>query len=209
MRNYSLSDKPGQNWLRISVKREEGPEADAPAGYVSNFLHNTVEVGTEIEVSPPCGEFFLDVSERHNRQLVLLAAGIGITPIMSILLAALEAMPQRDILLIHGSLNEDVQAFQPTLDDLARKNPHLKIHYRYSDPLKPNMTRSGNASTGLIDAALIESLVPERDADYYFCGPQPFMVNIYHELLTWGIPPGQVHFEFFGPRQSLDSQSAQ
>jgi nitric oxide dioxygenase len=209
MRNYSLSDKPGQNWLRISVKREEGPEADAPAGYVSNFLHSTVEVGTEIEVSPPCGEFFLDVSERHNRQLVLLAAGIGITPIMSILLAALEAMPQRDILLIHGSLNEDVQAFQPTLDDLARKNPHLKIHYRYSDPLKPNMTRSGNASTGLIDAALIESLVPERDADYYFCGPQPFMVNIYHELLTWGIPPGQVHFEFFGPRQSLDSQSAQ
>lgn len=208
MRNYSLSDKPGQPWLRISVKREEGPEADLPSGYVSNFLHDRVDVGGEIALAPPCGEFFLDVTEKHPRQLVLLAAGIGITPILSMLLTALEAMPERDIVLIHGSLHEDVQAFKPTLDELARSHPRLSVHYRYSDPQRTDPARSGNASTGLIDAALIESFVPERDADYYFCGPQPFMINIYHELLTWGIPPGQVHFEFFGPRQSLQSRPA-
>ena len=207
MRNYSLSDKPGQDWLRISVKREEGIEADAPDGYVSNHLHKMVEVGKEIEIAPPCGEFFLDVSEKHPRPLVLLAAGIGITPLMSILLTALEAMPERDIVFIHGSLNEAVQAFKPTLDALLQAHPRLKIHYRYSDLAMPGIGRSGNSSTGLIDAALIESLVPDRNADYYFCGPQPFMVNIYHELLTWGMPPGQVHFEFFGPRQAIEKQN--
>jgi nitric oxide dioxygenase len=47
-------------------------------------------------------------------------------------------------------------------------------------------------------------LLPARDADYYFCGPQPFMVSIYHDLIKWGIPASQVHFEFFGPRQELE-----
>jgi nitric oxide dioxygenase len=208
MRNYSLSDKPGQEWFRISVKREVSPEAETPEGYVSNLLHDAVEVGTELEIAPPCGEFFLDVSAKHSCPLVLLAAGIGITPIMSILLSALDAMPEREIIFIHGSLNEEVQAFKSTVDALTQKYPTLKIHYRYSDPAKPGVERTGNASTGFIDAELIESFVPGRDADYYFCGPQPFMVGIYHELLKWGMPPAQVHFEFFGPRQALERQAA-
>lgn len=208
MRNYSLSDKPGQEHFRIGVKREDEPDAATPEGYVSNLLHNSYEVGSEIEISPPCGEFFLDVTEKHERPLVLLAAGVGITPIMSILLAALNAMPERKIVFIHGSLNEDVQAFKATVDALSKQHPTLTIHYRYSDTPPAGTIRSGNASTGFIDAELIESFVPERDADYYFCGPQPFMVGIYHDLLAWGMPPAQAHFEFFGPRQELERPNA-
>lgn len=204
MRNYSLSDKPGQDWYRISVKREVEPNASTPAGYVSNLLHSSIEVGNELEIAPPCGEFFLDVTEKHERPLVLLAAGVGITPIMSILLTTLEAMPDREIIFIHGSLNEEVQAFKTTVEALAGKHPKLKVHFRFSEPAKTGVSRNVNASTGFIDAALIESLVPKRDADYYFCGPQPFMVGIYHELIKWGMPPSQVHFEFFGPRQELE-----
>lgn len=200
MRNYSLSDKPGQEWFRISVKRELPPEANTPAGYVSNWLHDAVEVGSEVEIAPPCGEFFLDVTEQHKRPLVLLAAGVGITPIMSILLSALDSMKDRTIIFIHASLNEQVQAFKSAVDALEQKHTNLKAYHRYSDA----GTRSGNASTGLVTAELIESLVPERDADYYFCGPQPFMVGVYHDLLKWGIPASQVHFEFFGPRQELE-----
>jgi nitric oxide dioxygenase len=59
----------------------------------------------------------------------------------------------------------------------------------------------------LVDGPLIESLIPGRDADYFFCGPKPFMVNIYHQLLEWGIPASQVHFEFFGPRQELERKN--
>ena len=51
----------------------------------------------------------------------------------------------------------------------------------------------------------LEDMLPDRDADYYFCGPKPFMVDIYHNLLKWGVPASQVHFEFFGPRQELES----
>jgi nitric oxide dioxygenase len=204
MRNYSLSDKPGQDWLRISVKREVPPEADTPAGYISNMLHDGVEAGDTIEIGPPCGEFFLDLSEKHQRPLVLLAAGVGITPIMSILLSALEWMPSRPIVLVHAALNEEIQAFRSALDALAASHPSLKVFHRYSDP----GTRSGNASTGFVTADYLEQVLPGRDADYFFCGPQAFMVSIYHDLLKSGIPASQVHFEFFGPRNELSRDAA-
>ena len=200
MRNYSLSDMPGQPHFRISVKREMPPEANTPQGYVSNLLHDAVEPGHTLEISPPCGEFFLDVTEKHERPLVLLAAGVGITPIMSILLSALEAFPKREILFVHAVLNEDVQPFRKTVDELARQHANLRAYYRYSEGGNP----SDNASVGFVTAEYLEGLLSSRDADYYFCGPQPFMVSIYHELLKWGIPASQVHFEFFGPRQELE-----
>ena len=209
MRNYSLSDKPGQDWFRISVKRETGVQAEAPDGFVSNYLHQEIEVGSTLEIAAPCGEFFLDLTEKHERPLVLLAAGVGITPVFSMLLSALEAMPERQIIFIHGSLNEESQAFKKVIDELASQHANLNIHYRYSEPTHAEFATDGNADIGLIDATLIESKVPQRDADYFFCGPQPFMVNIYRELLTWGIPASQVHFEFFGPRQELEAAQVQ
>lgn len=208
MRNYSLSDKPGQDYFRISVKREVGAKADTPKGFVSNFLHDNIEVGSVIEVGPPCGEFFLDVDAKHDRPLVLLAAGIGITPILSIAQAALETMPERKIILIHACLHEKVQAFRQTLDDLAANHKNLILRHCYSEAPPAGIERAANDATGMIDASLIESLVADRNADYYFCGPKPFMVNIYHQLLGWGIPALQVHFEFFGPRQELERKAA-
>lgn len=201
MRNYSLSDKPGQGSFRISVKRETGAKADTPKGFVSNYLHDIINVGSIVEVGPPCGEFFLDTEARHERPLVLLAAGIGITPLMSIVRAALDVTPDRRIVFVHACLNEKVQAFRKTLDELAASHGNLSVHYRYSDA----PTAGGS---GVIDAALIDALVPDRDADYYFCGPKPFMVNIYQELLARGIPASQVYFEFFGPRQDLERKAA-
>lgn len=203
MRNYSLSDQPKQEWFRISVKRETGQKATIPDGYVSNFLHNHIEVGSKLKISPPCGDFFLDITEKHTRPLILLAAGIGITPILSILLTALDEMPNRQIVFIHGSLNEDTQAFKKLIDRLDAQHSNLKTHYCYSEAAKTGRIRE-NSTTGFINADLIESMIPDRDADYYFCGPQPFMVGIYCDLLEWGIPPTQVHFEFFGPKQELE-----
>lgn len=204
MRNYSLSDKPGQDWFRISVKREVPPEANTPSGYVSNLLHDKIAVGDTIDVAPPCGEFFLDVTEKHDRPLVLLPAGVGITPIMSILLSALEAFPEREIILVHAVLNENVQAFRKQISALAGQYKNLKVYNRYSEA----GNRADAASTGFVTAKYLEGLLPARDADYYFCGPQPFMVSIYHDLIKWGIPASQVHFEFFGPRQELEGAAA-
>lgn len=202
MRNYSLSEQPGKAYFRISVKREAGVSADTPHGYVSNYLHDNTSVGTVLEVGPPCGEFFLNTQYFHDRPLMLLAAGIGITPILSILKTALEQMPERNIVLIHACLNENVQAFKSIIDTLVEQHNNLTVHYRYSDP-ENGVARSGNCSTGFIDARLIESHLPDRNADYYFCGPKPFMISVYNNLQAWDIPAPQVHFEFFGPREEL------
>lgn len=204
MRNYSLSDKPGQPWFRISVKRESGRNGTTPDGFVSHFMHDTVQPGDVLEVGPPCGEFFLDVTEMHQRPLVLMSAGVGITPLMSMLLVALEATPTRPVFFIHAALNGQTHAFRREVRALAEQHANLTVHYRYSEPTEEDRAQRLHDSEGFVDAPLIESLMPDRDADYYFCGPKPFMVNIYHQLLEWGIPAPQVHLEFFGPRQELE-----
>lgn len=208
MRNYSLSDKPGQPWFRISVKRETGANASTPDGFVSNFLHKGVNVGDSLEVGPPCGEFFLDLTEKHERPLVLISAGVGITPVMSMLQSALENMPGRPVYFIHAALNGRTHAFRLTLRDLAARHKNLTVHTRYSEATDADRAARICDSEGFVDGPLIEELIPSRDCDYYFCGPKPFMVNIYHQLLEWGIAPTQVHLEFFGPRQELERPAA-
>ncbi|HSI14182.1 MAG TPA: NO-inducible flavohemoprotein [Chthoniobacter sp.] len=208
MRNYSLSDKPGQPWYRISVKRETGANAATPDGFVSNFLHKGVNVGDSLEVGPPCGEFFLDLTEKHERPLVLISAGVGITPLMSMLLSSLENMPGRQIYFFHAALNGRTHAFRQTLRDLAASHSNLVTHIRYNEATDEDRALRRCDSEGFVDGPLIESLIPSRDCDYYFCGPKPFMVNIYHQLLEWGIAPTQVHLEFFGPLQELKKPSA-
>ena len=204
MRNYSLSDRPGQPWYRISVKRETGPDASKPDGFVSNFLHRGVGVGDSLEVGPPCGEFFIDLTENHQRPLVLLSGGVGITPIMSMLLASLKHAPHRRVYFIHGALNGATHAFRQTVLELEKHHPNLKVHYRYNEATVRDISEGFCHSEGLVDAELLEEIIPGRDADFYFCGPKPFMINVYHHLLEWGVPPTQVHLEFFGPRQELE-----
>ncbi len=200
MRNYSLSDKPKQKHFRISVKREDGADAKTPEGYVSHMLHNNVEVGHSIEIAPPCGEFFL--GDASSRPLVLMAAGVGITPILSMLLTSLELAQGREILFIYASLDEANHAFKGLVDELSEKHSNLTVHYRYSDGQR---LENEGVSTGFVDSALIQSLVKEVNSDYYFCGPKPFMINAYNNLLELGAPSGQVHFEFFGPKQEIEN----
>jgi nitric oxide dioxygenase len=197
MRNYSLSNPPGEDLLRISVKQE-------PKGFVSNFLHRSAREGTEIEVGPPCGEFFIDLTEKHERPLMLLSAGVGITPLLSMLLGVLKSQPEREVFFVHGALNGRVHAFRDFVRQLAASHSNLMVHYRYNEATDEDRKMHWHDSEGLIDAELLEDMLPDRDADYYFCGPKPFMVGIYHNLLKWGIPASQVHFEFFGPRQELE-----
>lgn len=203
MRNYSLSDQPNQDHFRISVKRENSISG-CPIGYVSNMLHDNIDVGQALEIAPPCGEFFLDTEKIHERPLVLLAAGVGVTPILSMLKTALNETPERQITFIYGCLNEKVQAFKDAIDNMADKHPQLTVHYRYSD-VENGLKRDGSASTGFIDNDFITQQINDRNSDYYFCGPKPFMRSIYHILSSWSIDPSQIHFEFFGPREELDA----
>lgn len=200
MRNYSLSDQPGKEWFRISVKREDGSTESAPMGYVSHFLHDHLQEGYNIEVAPPCGVFFFDQSETEDVPLVFLGAGVGITPLHSMLLHALEIFPNRPIVLIHAVQNEDVQAFQKTHDALSKNYPNLQVFYRYSD----DQTASGpNKSHGLVTTDYLKTILPTLKSQYYICGPKPFMQSLYQDLINAHVESSTIHMEFFGPHQEV------
>lgn len=187
-RNYSLSDAPGKAWFRISVKRE-------PGGAFSNWLHDEVTVGHELDVMPPCGEMVL---REGTTPLVLATAGVGVTPAMAMVEAA--AASGRAITFIHAARNSRVQAFRSRLDELSARHPNVKVHYVYDAPTEADAA----FPVGTLDAARLERwLPPGRDVDLYLVGPKPFMQQVHAGALSLGVPLDRIHFEFFGPKENL------
>jgi nitric oxide dioxygenase len=209
MRNYSLSGPSGAPVYRISVKRELGADAAAPAGHVSSYLHDEVEEGDVIEVAPPCGEFVLQepAAKDHSPAgpLVLIAGGVGATPVLSMLHAALGCTKcaDRDLWFIQGAVDGDAHAFRDEVQRLADLHLRLRVHVRYSNPTRADRERELFDSTGVIDAALVRELIEQPAGDFYFCGPKPMMAGLLNGLLAWGVDESRVHYEFFGPAQSL------
>lgn len=202
MRNYSLSDSADSPYYRISVKREGPARAEAPAGVVSNYLHDQMTAEDVIDVAPPAGEFRLDWPQDQQRQIVLVAGGVGITPLLSMLYSILEKEPQRPVRLIQAARDASVAAFQYELADLAEKSPNFVWHVRFSDEM-PNNPRS-NQSQGWIDAALLKQLVDIEQADFYVCGPPAMLQHSYRILDQIGVDKRRIHSEFFGPALALD-----
>ena len=189
-RNYSLSDAPGAQHLRISVKRE-------PQGMVSNYLHDSLVEGNEVHLLPPSGRFVL---RRNDKPLVLLTGGVGITPAISMLNA--EAGRGRDIRFIHAALNSEVHAFRAHVDQLAAANDAISTYYVYSEPCADCAPHA----QGFVTADMVATQLPaDRDVELYFLGPKPFMTAMYKIVRDLGVPPAQVHYEFFGPTEELEA----
>ncbi|WP_416422690.1 NO-inducible flavohemoprotein [Pseudomonas sp. App30] len=185
-RNYSLSALAKAGQYRISVKREAG-------GKVSNFLHERLQVGDQVQLFPPAGEFVLHAG---SKPLVLISGGVGITPTLAMLEAALPS--QRPIYFIHCARNAAVHGFRDWVDNLAARHPQLKRFYCYAE--------AGGAAdaVGLLDNALLNRWLPaERDLDAYFLGPKGFMKAVKGNLKALGVPEGQAHYEFFGPAAEI------
>ncbi|MBA4246528.1 MAG: nitric oxide dioxygenase, partial [Pseudomonas sp.] len=189
-RNYSLSALANGREYRISVKRE-------PGGRVSNHLHDEVEVGDELELFPPAGEFTLNESDKP---LALISAGIGITPALAMLDAARHS--GRPIHFIHCARNAAVHAFRDWVDMHAAEHPQIRHYVCYSEP------RQGDEADaeGFLSRELLEQWLPaERDLDAYFLGPKPFMAQVKRHLQALGVPAEQSRYEFFGPASALES----
>ena len=190
-RQYSLSTalNDGRQY-RISVKREAG-------GKVSNYLHDDVQEQSVVELYPPSGDFTLTPNEKP---LVLISGGVGITPMLAMLEAALPT--KRPIYFIHSARHAGVHAFRAKLDELAKQHPQLQRFFCYEHP------RAQDASphaTGLLDSKQLQQWMPASpDVDAYFVGPKPFMKAVKRYLHEIGVPAAQSRFEFFGPASSLD-----
>ncbi|WP_265532199.1 NO-inducible flavohemoprotein [Pseudomonas saponiphila] len=189
-RNYSLSALCSQGQYRISVKRE-------PGGVVSNYLHDQCVVGTSVMLFPPAGEFTLKPSDKP---LVLISGGVGITPTLPMLEAALAT--ERPVHFIHCARNGQVHAFRHWVDELAQRYPQLKRFYCYAedDGVSPAADKLGL----LTREQLADWLPQQRDLDAYFLGPKGFMAAIKRHLKALGIPEQQSRYEFFGPAAALE-----
>jgi nitric oxide dioxygenase len=189
-RNYSLSAAANGREYRISVKRE-------PNGKASNFLHDSVNEGTTLDLFAPSGDFTL---EDTDKPLVLISGGVGITPTLAMLHAALKT--SRPVHFIHAARHGGVHAFRDYIDELAGRHPQLKRFYIYE---KPRQHDDAHHAEGYVDEArLIEWLPQTRDIDVYFLGPKPFMKAVKRHLKKIGVPEKQSRYEFFGPASALD-----
>ncbi|MED5509309.1 MAG: NO-inducible flavohemoprotein [Pseudomonadota bacterium] len=199
MRNYSLSNRPGDEYYRISVKRETATQNAAPHGLVSNFLHDQIAAGDTIWVGPPCGEF--TIRTPAGRPMVLIAGGVGITPLLSMLHASLDNNDSSQITLIQAAINGDVLAFADEIAELKQNNANFDWHIRYSEPTDNDRYLGRFHSEGLIDEDLIDLV--DKSADFYLCGPAGMMQHCHHLLSQAGVPTEQIHLEAFGPALQL------
>ncbi|HVT28881.1 MAG TPA: NO-inducible flavohemoprotein [Lacipirellulaceae bacterium] len=201
-RNYSLSDRPGMGYFRISVKREVGLSADAPAGLVSNYLHDELHEGNILQVGPPCGEFTLKSTDITEEPIVFISGGIGITPVLAMFKHLAHCDWTAPVQFLHGARNGRSHVFAGEVRHIVERHSNFESHFRYDEPTTEDRHHARFDSEGLMDEEFLESHVP-HDAHVYFCGPPPFMRLVYRALKARGFDESKLHFEFFGPKLDI------
>jgi ferredoxin-NADP reductase/MOSC domain-containing protein YiiM/ferredoxin len=188
IRSYSLSDLPSPSHFRISVKSE-------PHGIGSSFLSTGVREGHLLEVSAPRGSFTL---QSGDGPLVLLSAGIGATPVMSMLHQLAAERTQREVWWIYGARNQANHPFAQESRSLLQQLHRARSCIVYSRPNANDEPGTDFDLQGHIDVPLLEKLGVPSKADFYFCGPSSFLKDIREGLLRWGAAAEKVHTETFG-----------
>ncbi|WP_053217924.1 NO-inducible flavohemoprotein [Virgibacillus senegalensis] len=201
IRQYSLSDAPGKPYYRITVKREEG--RNNPDGKISNHLHDYLKEGDTLDVSAPAGDFTLDLDS--SRPVVLLSGGVGLTPMMSMLRTIVEKQPGRKVTFIHAAQNGNVHALDEQVKELARKNQGVTSYVVYDHPTEADKAAKNYDKEGYVTLPWLKEVLGTNQADFYFCGPVPFMATIHQFLQEWQVPEDRIHFEFFGPAMNLET----
>jgi uncharacterized protein len=192
-RTYTLSDASNGRHYRISVKREG-------KGGVSDWLHDRVSVGDTIETLAPRGSFVFD--ESAGRPVVLISAGVGITPMIAMLNSQLvndgRTLLHKPIRFIHAAIDSEHRAFTAHLARKAELHANLGLHIVFSRPSADDLLGKTHHSVGRIDRALLQRLLPLDDYEFYLCGPAPFMQSLYDAILSLGVPDKRIHLESFG-----------
>lgn len=197
IRQYSLSDSPGKPYYRISVKKEEALEGK-PAGKVSVHLHKDIQEGSILWLSAPAGDFI--VKPDDSKPVVLISGGVGLTPMISMLNTLAEREPARQVTFIHAAQNEKVHTMREHVEKLVHNHAQIAAYWCYENPLGHSATYH---KQGYLDLPWLTSIVPSKEASFYFCGPTPFMRAVHGMLTSWGVAESDIHFEFFGPADTL------
>ncbi|NEM97322.1 ferredoxin--NADP reductase [Pontibacter burrus] len=199
-RSYSLSSTPHEQTLSVTIKR-------VPGGKVSNYLLDNAQVGQEIEVMEPLGNFCITCSASENRNVILLGAGSGITPLMSILKGVLREEPDSKVTLLYGNRDEDSVIFKEQLEQLRAENPdRLQIAYIYSQP-KHDCEHRGRMNQSLIIKILERlQLTKINNGLYFMCGPEGMMDEVRKALNVLHVPADKMFRESFVSNKLIEQQ---
>jgi ferredoxin-NADP reductase/MOSC domain-containing protein YiiM len=192
IRNYSLSGPTSAGSYRISVKREA-------RGIASSYLHAQVKTGAILETSAPRGTFtLLD----GTRPVILLSAGVGVTPMLAMLHTEAEAKTTRDVWWIHGARDGLHHSFPGEVRSLVQslKSGHSAVVY--SRPAAGDQLGRNYDAEGRVDVPLLKRLGVPQDSDFYLCGPANFLDELTAALKQWGVAASRIHAEIFGASQA-------
>lgn len=193
LRSYSLSGAPGTECYRLGIKQE-------PGGVAGNYMANKLKVGDTVEVSAPRGSFVL---RNGDGPVVLLSAGIGITPVLAMLHALARESSQRMVWWLHGARSGNENPFGEETRLLLNKLPHSRSRVQFSKPSPADQAGVHFDAPGHLDSAVMEQLGVSKEADFYLCGPTAFMRDFAARLAAWGVARERVHQEIFGPGGSV------
>lgn len=187
-RCYSLSDQPNPDYYRVTIKK-------IPAGISSVFFHEQVQEGSILKVKAPAGHFYLEPEGKN--MIVLIAGGIGITPLLSMLSASIHS--QRDIWFYYGVRNSDEQIMKPYLEKLAEQYKNFHLYTCYSRPKETDKKDKDYQHSGHVDITLLRLTLLLKPYHFYICGSKQMMESLVPDLSAWGVPDANIHYESFGP----------
>ncbi len=199
LRSYSLSDLPGADHFRISVKNELN-------GIASSFLCDRAQEGDLLDVSAPRGSFTLRPSQDP---VVLLSAGVGATPVMSMLHTLAAERSQREIWWIYGARDRVEHPFAEESRSLLKELSRGQGYIVYSRPATSDQVGADFDASGHIDTALLGRIGVSQGSDFYLCGPSSFLQNMRDGLRNWGVLAENVHTEIFGSLEAITPGMAQ
>ncbi|MFE0576158.1 globin domain-containing protein [Streptomyces albogriseolus] len=191
LRQYSLSSDPGGELRRITVKRVAGTDG-APDGEVSRLLHERIREGDELTLSAPFGDVFLDDPADATTPVVLVSAGIGGTPMTSILARLAALGSPRPVLVLHADRSAADHALRGETRELVGRLPGARAVFWYERPGPGEV----DAREGLMS---LDGIELPQDASVFLCGPLPFMRDVRGQLLRAGVPARHIRYEVFGP----------
>jgi ferredoxin-NADP reductase/MOSC domain-containing protein YiiM/ferredoxin len=195
VRSYSISGASNLGTYRISVKRGTGSG--------SRHLVDATHVDDRLEISAPRGEFVL---RGGRRPVVLLSAGIGVTPVLSMLhaLASGNAQSPREVWWIHAARNASEHVFAQETRRLLAAIPESHSAIAYSKPDPTELPGDDFDIQGRWDLTSLKKLAIPVGADFYLCGPSTFLRDMKRDLISLGVLQDAIHHEVFGPADSIE-----
>ena len=201
VRCYSLSDSPSEkHHYRVSIKRMKAPPKAAPgtpAGVASSYFHHHLWKGEKVDVYAPAGDFYIDSAS--DRPVVLIAGGIGMTPLISMLNWLVENQPDRQVWLFYGVRNRNEHCMYDHLERIRYDHPNVGMVIAYSEPTEACELGVDYSVEGYIDLELIKYVLDPTTHEFYICGPGIMMDKIIPELIGGGVAREAINFEAFGP----------